>query len=63
MVAGIVILGGVQRIGQVTSYMVPFMAIFYIAAGVVVIALRIITREDLKLVPKGDKIARLFRLR
>ncbi len=41
VVAGIVILGGVQRIGQVTSYMVPFMAIFYIAAGVVVIALRI----------------------
>lgn len=30
---------------------------------ILVIALRIITREDLKLVPKGDKIARLFRLR
>ena len=30
---------------------------------VLVIALRIITREDLKMVPKGDKIARLLRLR
>ncbi len=33
VVVGIVVLGGVQRIGQVTSYMVPFMAIFYIGAG------------------------------
>jgi len=30
---------------------------------VLVIALRIITREDLKMVPKGDKIARLLHLR
>ena len=36
-----VILGGVQRIGQVTSYLVPFMAIFYILAGVGVIILRL----------------------
>lgn len=41
VIAGIVIVGGVQRIGQVTSYVVPFMAVFYIAAGVVVIAMRI----------------------
>ena len=37
----IVVIGGVQRIGQVASYLVPFMAIFYIVAGVAVIALRI----------------------
>ena len=41
VVVGIVVLGGVQRIGQVTSYLVPFMAIFYILAGVGVIVLRI----------------------
>ena len=41
VIVAIVVIGGVQRIGQVTSYMVPFMAIFYIAAGVVVIAMRI----------------------
>ncbi len=37
----LIVLGGVKRIGQVTAYLVPFMAIFYIAAGVVVISLRI----------------------
>ena len=36
-----VLVGGVQRIGQVTSYMVPFMAMFYIAAGIVVIIMKI----------------------
>lgn len=35
-----VVIGGVQRIGQVTSYMVPFMAMFYIAAGIMVIILK-----------------------
>lgn len=37
----IVILGGVKRIGTVTSYIVPFMSIFYIIAGIFVIVLRI----------------------
>lgn len=37
---GIVIIGGIKRIGQVTSYLVPFMAIFYIAAGLAVIVMR-----------------------
>ena len=37
----IVVLGGVKRIGQVTSLMVPFMAIFYILAGVILICMRI----------------------
>lgn len=41
VIVAIVVLGGVQRIGQVTSYMVPFMAIFYVLAGIAVIALRV----------------------
>ena len=41
VVVAIVILGGVKRIGEVTSYMVPFMGIFYILAGIAVILLRI----------------------
>lgn len=41
LIVGIVILGGVRRIGQVTSYLVPFMACFYILAGIGVIVLRI----------------------
>lgn len=40
-VVAVVVLGGVQRIGQVTSYLVPFMSIFYIVVGLVVILLRI----------------------
>ncbi|MBQ3141653.1 MAG: alanine:cation symporter family protein, partial [Clostridia bacterium] len=35
-------LGGVKRIGQVTSYLVPFMSVLYILAGLAVIALRIV---------------------
>ena len=41
IVVAIVILGGVQRIGQVTSYLVPFMAMFYIIAGLILIIMRI----------------------
>ena len=37
----VVVFGGVQRIGQVTSYLVPFMSIFYVLAGVAVLILRI----------------------
>ena len=37
----LVILGGVKRIGQVTSYLVPLMSLFYIVAGVILIVLRI----------------------
>ena len=40
IVVAFVVLGGSQRIGQVTSYMVPFMAIFYILAGIAVLVLR-----------------------
>ncbi len=41
VVVAIVVIGGVKRIGQVTSLLVPFMAIFYILAGLIVIVLRI----------------------
>ena len=41
VIVGVVILGGVQRIGQVASYLVPVMAAFYILAGVAVLVLRI----------------------
>ena len=41
VIVAIVVIGGVQRIGQVTSYMVPFMSIFYILAGIAVIVMRV----------------------
>ena len=41
VLTAVVLLGGVKRIGQVASYLVPFMALFYIVAGVAVIVLRI----------------------
>lgn len=41
VIVAVVVIGGVKRIGQVASYLVPFMAIFYILAGVVVIIMRI----------------------
>ena len=41
VVVAIVILGGVKRIGTVTSYLVPVMSCFYILAGIAVILMRI----------------------
>ncbi len=41
IIVAIVVLGGVKRIGQVTSLMVPFMSIFYVLAGLIVIIMRI----------------------
>ena len=41
VLVGVVVLGGVKRIGQVTSLLVPFMSVFYVAAGAVVILMRI----------------------
>ena len=41
VVVGIVVIGGVKRIGQVTSLLVPFMSVFYVAAGIVVILMRV----------------------
>ena len=40
-VVAVVILGGARRIGQFASCIVPFMAIFYVLAGIAIIALRI----------------------
>ena len=37
----VVVLGGIRRIGKVTEWMVPFMALFYIVAGVAVILMRL----------------------
>lgn len=41
VIVAIVVIGGVKRIGQVTSYLVPFMSVFYVLAGIAVIILRI----------------------
>ena len=41
VLVGVVVLGGVKRIGQATSLLVPFMSVFYVAAGIVVILMRI----------------------
>lgn len=41
VVVALIIIGGIRSIGTVTSYLVPFMSIFYILAGVVVIILKI----------------------
>ena len=41
VIVAIVVLGGVKRIGQATSYLVPFMSVFYILAGLLLIFLRI----------------------
>ena len=41
LLVAIVLIGGTQRIGQVTSFIVPFMAMFYIAAGMLAIIMRI----------------------
>jgi AGCS family alanine or glycine:cation symporter len=38
VLVGLVILGGIQRIANVSSALVPFMAIFYIAAALLVLA-------------------------
>jgi AGCS family alanine or glycine:cation symporter len=41
LIVAVVILGGVKRIGAVTSYLVPFMGVFYILAGLILICLRL----------------------
>lgn len=38
---GLVIIGGIRRIGQVTSFLVPFMGAFYVLAAILVIALHV----------------------
>ncbi|MBR0159806.1 MAG: sodium:alanine symporter family protein [Oscillospiraceae bacterium] len=41
IVVALVTLGGIKRIGAVTSLLVPFMSVFYILAGIVLIIMRI----------------------
>lgn len=41
ILVGIVIIGGIKRIGQVTEKVVPFMAVLYVGAAVIIIALNI----------------------
>lgn len=44
MIAGltfVVIIGGVKRIGQVAEYLVPFMAVIYIAGGLIIIGMHL----------------------
>lgn len=38
VIVALVILGGIKRIAQVTSRLVPFMCVFYILAGIVILA-------------------------
>jgi AGCS family alanine or glycine:cation symporter len=40
-VTALVILGGIKRIADVTQFLVPFMALFYISGGLVIVALRV----------------------
>ncbi|MGE0043096.1 MAG: alanine/glycine:cation symporter family protein [Vicinamibacterales bacterium] len=37
LVTGAVILGGIRRIGEVTEILVPFMAVFYLGGGIVIL--------------------------
>jgi alanine or glycine:cation symporter, AGCS family len=41
VLTGIVIIGGIQRIGEVTQYLVPFMALVYLGGGIVILLLHI----------------------
>ncbi len=52
--------GGYVRTALATLCAIAVAVVIYL---VLVIALRMITREDLKLVPKGDRIARILHLR
>ncbi|MGI6252204.1 MAG: alanine/glycine:cation symporter family protein [Aminivibrio sp.] len=38
ILTGLVIIGGLKRISDVTTYLVPFMAVFYIIGGIIVLA-------------------------
>jgi alanine or glycine:cation symporter, AGCS family len=37
IVTGVVILGGITRIGEVTQFLVPFMAVLYLSGGIIII--------------------------
>jgi len=52
ILTGLVILGGIKSIGRVTAYLVPFMALFYVVGGLVILIM------NLNLVP--DAIGLIF---
>lgn len=37
LVTGVVVIGGIKRIGEVTEVLVPFMAVFYLAGGILIL--------------------------
>jgi AGCS family alanine or glycine:cation symporter len=37
VITGVVILGGIKRIGQVTEFLVPFMALFYLGGALIIL--------------------------
>ncbi|NJP38240.1 alanine/glycine:cation symporter family protein [Alkalicoccus luteus] len=39
VLAGLVILGGIRAIGRATAFIVPFMALFYVLAGIIIMIL------------------------
>ncbi len=41
ILTGLVIWGGLKRIADVTTYLVPFMAVFYIIAGIIVVFMHV----------------------
>ncbi|MEW5994133.1 MAG: amino acid carrier protein, partial [Candidatus Zixiibacteriota bacterium] len=41
MLVGIVIIGGIKRIGQVASRLVPFMSVVYVVSALIILAIRI----------------------
>lgn len=41
LLAGLVILGGIKSIGKVTAYIVPFMALFYVVAGLIIVVMNL----------------------
>ncbi|SMO61226.1 alanine/glycine:cation symporter family protein [Melghirimyces algeriensis] len=41
ILTGLVLLGGIRSIGRITSFVVPFMAVFYILGGITIILLNI----------------------
>src|SRR5699024_2131994 len=41
VLTGLVLLGGIRSIGRMTAFLVPFMALFYVAGGLIIVALNV----------------------
>ena len=53
-------------IGRAVNILVPFaaaVAVGVIVYAVMIVKIRAITLEDIKLIPKGEKIAKILRIR